>query len=533
MKMRLKNFILSSLSLLTVFGCRNKTVTSSIDSSSSENITTSTTTDSSTVIDKSYTPASFNDAISNYRVNFTGDFFSLDFFGEDAIYITPVGNSILTGSGYVHLEKDKSVWSFELDSENKFVLGDVLYGSVSDGVDFLKSMNRYQALDTLINDVEGTNWKSIGEHTYKTTDSDTIQAYLILGGFVSGYSTYSASSLTMTTSENEVNITGEVNRKSSKSETTMDFNLKVTNIGNNKNESLDEFINNPIISDVNDFSQEFKDAMTSLVGFSFEYDSNLTKYCYFDMNEDDLYYEDHRSGDLTSSFATQLINKGFTIDDSQTKFFNGATSYTYTKVLSKQIDSSPQVTAEITLQYCPKSYYVTTEEGVYDGLYENGLFMIRVNRVESLFYTDISDMNYFLSSKYKKDDGTSLIPTLNFTGYDSITMSDQMAVVGGLKNIVSDYKITGSFSTGSEALSALQSWENALKNNGFNLYTTTSSRVTYKPLSESNNDTFYKYSDSSNPNIVIELIVGKTYNTETKKAELDGSFVITIGEYLY
>lgn len=535
MKHRFSKLSFSLLCLCSLFGCDKSTSKATASNSpNSVNSNTDKLTDQETNtntrhIVKEYTPETFNKAIANYKVNFTNDIFSLDFFGTEAIYNKPISDMPITGSGYIHLEDDQSVWEFSFDENNTFELGSVLYGKTSTKIDFLESLDRYKALNVLISDDNGQNWEESDEdNTYITDDEDTITAYLALGGYInSSIATYTASSLTMTTTEDDVTISGNVTRTDKNGDTkNIDFSLVATNIGTNDNASLSEFLYNPVIPEVNDFDPEFKEEMISLAGFCFTYDSKLTKYCYFDDSDDYLYYEDHRSGNVISDFETQLINNGFTKDDTKTTLYNGAESYTYTKVLSEITDTKGQITAEVTLQYCPKSYYDITDNGEYSGLYEDGLFMIRVKQTESLFYTDLSMMNTFLQSKYKKDDGTSLIPMMNFTDLQSIKMVDQMSIVGRLGNIESNYKISGKFNTNSGALSALQAWGESLVANGINFYTNTGTRPakTYKPLSETNLETFYKYTDSSNPNVMIDLEVF----TDKTSGELNGEFAITI-----
>jgi hypothetical protein len=494
MKKSIKTLFLSAAALAALVSCGEQTSSSveGVTSSSAPVVETSGTGNSETGSSSSseakasssqktdedtyYEPDELIAALSDYQVTLRSTSMTLDIYSENAIDID-------TGSasyGYLFLDDTHSVWQYELNDNDEVELTDCMFGHVEDSLSLKDFLTFYSALDTLLEDETGDNWTAAKKsHTYTTTDSSTISAILTLGGYYassSSYTTYSADKITMTSKKDgTVQFSGTVTATSYYSgSSSASFYLVMSNIGNNENDAVSNFLADPEIPTVTDWKAELKTTMADVSGSVLPWSDKLTAYSTYYTEDGTYTYQDFRSGDITSDYGALLLQKGFTkVEDtssSSSSSTSSATSVSYTKVKKAGTDISGEVDYIVTLTYYSKALLATNSQDAY---YQDGVFQIYGYTYETpLTFDNITSINNFLSKKYTKTDGSAFFPKLDFTPstvsfVDSTeSMNTYLAYYGAYLGTsitcTGCYYITGSFATGEEALMNLTAWCSSL-----------------------------------------------------------------------
>ncbi len=576
MKKNLKLLFATVLSVAALVGCdRTSAETSTAQPSADQVSSTSSSTaaattpavssssssssasSSSTPVDTGayYEPYEFNIALANYEVTVRTSSSTLNLYGKNACYVSSTGDSY----GYMKIDSKKSVWEYELDNQNQVSLTECLYGSVDDTIDLSTLMTYYSAIEVLAEDTTGDNWtEGKKEHTYTTTDADTISALLVLAGISSSSSPATATSLTLTSvKDGTLKLTGTATVTTtsyfSSSTSTEAVNVVFSNFGDNENAAITSFLANPVIPAYNDFDSDLKTAMTTYSGAVLPFDSKFTAYSGYSVSSTSGYYayQDMKCGNLVSEYSTLLTQAGFTkktSDDDSTD----STSATFYKVKTAASDTEAESDYVVQIAYMSKEDIVSQyQSSIYGSLYQDGVFIIQGSVSEgTLSFDNITSINTFFSKKFLKADNTALLPKMNITPasiafVDVTDYYNQYSSYFGI-TFKGAYMIEGSFDVANDALTAMKTYETALTTAGYSLASYSS--VSYEALSASNHSTVYQYNDSTyEVEIDIELDEvssssssgddattlddGDSSSTEETVAALDGSFSVTIFVY--
>ncbi len=573
MKKNLKLLFATVLSVAALVGCnRTSAETSTAQPSAVQDSSTSSSTaeastpaastsssssqTSSSVVDTGvyYEPYEFNIALSNYEVTIRTSSTTLNLYGKDACYVSSAGE----GYGYMKIDSKKSVWEYELDDQNQVSLIDCLYGSVDDSIDLSTLMTYYSAIDILAEDTSGDNWvEGKKEHTYTTTDADTISAMLVLAGVSSSSSPATATSLTLTSvKDGTLKLTGTATITTSSylgsSTSTESVNVIFSNFGANENAAITSFLANPVIPAYTDFDSDLKTAMTTYSGAVLPFDSKFTAYSGYSVSSTSGYYtyQDMKCGNLVSEYTTMLTQAGFvkqTNDDDS----SDSTSATFYKVKTAASDTTAESNYVVQIAYMSKEDIVSQyQSSIYGSLYQDGVFIIRGAVSEgTLSFDNITSINKFFSKKFLKADNTALLPQMNITPA-SVSFADETEKYnqyGSYFGITfkGAYAIEGTFDVANDALSAMQTYETALTAAGYSL--SSSQTATYEALSSTNHSTVYKYTDTTYA-VEIDIELGEvssssssgddattlddgdssTTDPDETAAALDGSFSVYI-----
>ena len=521
--------------------------------SSSSSSSSSSSQDSSSVVDTGvyYEPYEFNIALSNYEVTVRTSSTTLNLYGKDACYVSSAGEAY----GYMKIDSKKSIWEYELDDQNQVSLIDCLYGSVDDTIDLSTLMTYYSAIDILAEDTSGDNWvEGKKEHTYTTTDENTISAMLVLAGISSSSSPATATSLTLTSvKDGTLKLTGTATITTSSyfgsSTSTESLNVIFSNFGANENAAITSFLANPVIPAYTDFDSDLKTAMTTYSGAVLPFDSKFTAYSGYSVSSTSGYYtyQDMKCGNLVSEYTTLLTQAGFikqTSDDDS----SDSNSATFYKVKTAASDTAAESNYVVQIAYMSKDDIVSQyQSSIYGSLYQDGVFIIRGAVSEgTLSFDNITSINKFFSKKFLKADNTALLPQMNITPAtvsfaDSTDYFNQYSSYYGI-TFKGAYVIEGSFDVVNDALSAMQTYETALTAAGYSLYS--SQTTTYEALSTTNHSTVYQYSDTTYA-VEIDIDLGEvsssgddattlddgdssTTDPDETAAALDGSFSVYI-----
>ncbi len=565
MKKSTKSLFIGILSMLALVGCNRTAESSSVNSAAGdsatgdsasavtsskgeEEVTSSSKKDTSTE-DNYLEPYEINQALENHQVTFMTTEQTVDIYGDNACYVDDGS----TDYGYIYF--NNSVWQYGIDDDDVLSLDNCIYGSISSQYDLTSLLTFYSAIDVLAKDTAGANWEETKTaHKYTTTDEDTIDAILTLGGLSSESSSYysisySADSLTMKANKDgSVTISGTVTETvtssylGSSTDTTK-MSLKLSNIGDNENEAVSSFLENPQVPTKTDFDETLKTYMTTYTGQILPYNNKFTSYSSYSLEtssytSNEYYvYQDFKCGNLITEYGAQLEALGFVRQESSSSVSNSGTVVNYCKVKSAKTATKGEVDYFVSLAYYSKEDMA--EEG-YDAFYQDGLFMIEGSIVEQALALDtVADINAYVAGNLKDTNGNAYVPAFNFsTATTSIKLTDYTSYLSAYYGCTAYYMISGNFSTAAEALSNMNTWAASLVSAGFaydktyyggNTSSTTVTDETDMSLSEDNRTcglTYGSQTDTSKPYIIVTIALD---DSDTSGANnFNGDFAINI-----
>ncbi len=369
---------------------------------------------------------------TNHNVSITNKYYTLDFYGDNAMGWTSTGknsNYPSTSNFKQVAVGDDGVWTWDTDEDGKFKLDQIVSPiKIYDDMTVLYS-DYYDALDSFgasedewVASTTKTNVYTIADDC----DTDIMSAIPALASYFAGEEHAILGSITsIETSNVQMTIkdqfTATVSFKAyvkAKSNGTLTSSFTITKAGENTVDGLDEFVEDPSeYLAATDFDDTVKDAMTEILGSTLDFNIGWTRGWMYSVGTDNftnkqttITYYDLLSGDITSAFATNLASKGFTAGEEEESDY-GFTVYNYSKTVAEATDTSGDKISSISYNYADKSLFSSP------ALYPNGMMMVTI----TYGYADIDGLdkiNTFLAKKPLKKDGTAALPQLELSTYN-------------------------------------------------------------------------------------------------------------------
>lgn len=474
MSHRLNKIFMSTLLVLTISACK------------STNSSNGISTEHNPITDVNY----FLEKMSNYECNISNSFYDIEFFGKQAIF-TKTKDKRFTKfeKGYLSVEKS-GTWKFTLDESNTYSLD----GFYSAEEDLSENSSPYNAMSLLLETIG--HWNSIdGETGFyyldDEIDSDIKESLFELipqyCGYINEYEytdtglNYSYSSSYQIVddslkiqffSSNEVKVVMNLqecyDKEPKEGCKKFSTSFTITNPGNNKDASINAFLNNVSLPKPAAWSSDFKKAQEDLLISELPFYEDFTsssKDDEFKTINDTLYYYgkymDFACGNITSEYGKVLLENGWTKGEE-----NVDTSLDSTEIYYSKGDS------KIKMEWRSSKWCNSQDEYYYSSMYPNGYFDIFFGFEHESDFLENYIKNITLDSGSKPYSNLSFLEGLNNHTYeisDHTAYAETREEINKTINFYIRFDIY--YSSKGEGLSKLSAFLNTLKNSyGYNIY---------------------------------------------------------------